>query len=512
MFPLKKVIALLVVAAAPLSSIAQPEQALGPASAPLSDLWGATGERWLPTGRLPDFSFAGYHRGEGAMPIYPQTASVRDFGARGDGASDDTQAFKDAIAATKQGAIFIPAGRYKITDFIYLRKSGLVLRGAGPDKTVLLFPKSLNEILPKASHTSSGQATVAYSFDYGFLTLEGKPGSRVLANITSDGKRGDSAIALDSTKGIVPGQSIQIRLQEDAQHSLKTYLYAGDPGDIRNGKKLDTKMVVKVLGVSGNTVTIDRPLRFATRKGWMPQVLAFEPDVTESGIEDLRMEFPDVPYLGHFKEPGFNAIELRGVAHCWVRNVQLHNADMGVLLAGDANFNTIDGVTISAYANRGALDGHHAFQAKHSQDNVISHFDIKARFVHDLSVEHASGNVYADGKGADLSFDHHKDSPYENLYTNLNAGAGKRIWISGGGDGLGRHAAAWATFWNIAADKPFILPPAGFSPALVNLVALDTAAASVKQNGGPWIESIPPSRISPQNIWRAQLKRRLARP
>src|SRR5690606_13038896 len=31
-------------------------------------LWGRTGERWSPTSRLPDFSYAGYRRGEAPLP------------------------------------------------------------------------------------------------------------------------------------------------------------------------------------------------------------------------------------------------------------------------------------------------------------------------------------------------------------------------------------------------------------------------------------------------------------
>ena len=39
----------------------------------LSDLYGASGEKWNPTGRLPDFSWAGYRSGEPipAVPVNP---------------------------------------------------------------------------------------------------------------------------------------------------------------------------------------------------------------------------------------------------------------------------------------------------------------------------------------------------------------------------------------------------------------------------------------------------------
>ena len=41
-----------------------------------------------------------------------ETVNVRDFGAVGDGETDDTQAFK---AAVQHGKVYVPAGTYKIT-------------------------------------------------------------------------------------------------------------------------------------------------------------------------------------------------------------------------------------------------------------------------------------------------------------------------------------------------------------------------------------------------------------
>ena len=50
---------------------------------------------WPPQGRLADFSFAGYRRGEEPLSTVPPGVSVKQFGAQGDGQSDDTQAFLD---------------------------------------------------------------------------------------------------------------------------------------------------------------------------------------------------------------------------------------------------------------------------------------------------------------------------------------------------------------------------------------------------------------------------------
>jgi len=434
-----------------------------------SPLWGEQGER-LDRERLPDFSYAGYHRGEAPIPEIAQATSVKDFGAVGDGVADDTAAIKQAIDATKAGAVFLPAGTYKITDFIWIGKPGVVLRGAGPERTILWFPRGLDEIHPREMHESRGLPTSGYSFDGAFVTIIGKYGNRPLAKIAAVAPRGGRSVSVDDASRLKVGQWLLVHAHEDAGQSLKTYLYSGDPGDVSHGKPLDTKMLVRVVAIEGTRVTLDRPLRFETRAAWDCALESFEPTVSECGIEEIGFKFPAIKYRGHFHENGANAIELRNVANCWVRNVHLHNADFGVNIV--ACQNTVDGVVITADAARAenepgnvACSGHHAFQCKEAEDNFITHFDIRTCYIHDLSVEHASGNVYADGHGQNLCFDHHKDTPYENLYTALDCGEGTRVWVCGGGAGLGRQCAGYGTFWGISAKRPVKAPPAGWGPA-----------------------------------------------
>lgn len=64
-----------------------------------------------------------------------QTVSIKDFGAVGDGAADDTAAIQAAIdyAVTACSDIFFPSGTYRITDTLILRDTvSLVLRGESP--------------------------------------------------------------------------------------------------------------------------------------------------------------------------------------------------------------------------------------------------------------------------------------------------------------------------------------------------------------------------------------------
>ena len=60
--------------------------------------------------------------------------SVMDYGAKGDGAANDTAAIRKAIAAAESangGVVFFPAGNYVIDDTIVVSKSGITLMGEG---------------------------------------------------------------------------------------------------------------------------------------------------------------------------------------------------------------------------------------------------------------------------------------------------------------------------------------------------------------------------------------------
>src|SRR5690606_1226522 len=58
-----------------------------------------------------------------------EITSVKDFGAKGDGVSDDTQAIQNAIA-NAAGEVYFPPGRYVVKEPITL-KSDLKISGSG---------------------------------------------------------------------------------------------------------------------------------------------------------------------------------------------------------------------------------------------------------------------------------------------------------------------------------------------------------------------------------------------
>src|SRR5258708_35760216 len=127
-----------------------------------SSLWGVAGEKWKSAGRLPDFSYAGYHAGEAKIPSpRAQWNLKRDFHATGDGHTDDSQALINAIQSIKSGVLFIPKGTYVISKRIDISKGNFVLRGAGSNQTVLFFPNSLTDLF---GNTSNGAGQSQWSF------------------------------------------------------------------------------------------------------------------------------------------------------------------------------------------------------------------------------------------------------------------------------------------------------------------------------------------------------------
>jgi len=479
--------------------------------AEVSALWGQSGEKWTPQSRLPDFSYAGYHSGEQPLPTVPPGVSVKAFGAKGDGIVDDSQAFIDAIASTKFGAIEVPPGRYKITRILEINRGGIVLRGAGPDKSILFCPVPLNDIKPNWGATTNGLTTSEYSWSGGMIGITGDYQGKTLTPVIAEAVRGDTVLSVESASGLKVGQRVQIFESDLPDDSLARHLYSDDPGD--TGKllgKTKASLVCKITRIDGNRVHFDRPLRCDIRLLWRPQIRNFTPTVTEVGIENLCFEFPNTPYMGHFKEVGFNAIALSKCSDCWVRNIKIVNADSGIFPSGI--FCTIQGVVFESNRTpdpKGKSTGHHGLSFGGS-DNFLTDFDFRTQFIHDISVDAgASGNVSANGKGEDLCFDHHKRCCYENLFTNIDAGIGSHLWRCGGGDALGKNCAARGTFWNIRAQRPQKEPAAAFGPLSMNFVALQTTQPSETKSDGKWFEAISPEAIFPQDIHKAQLARRL---
>jgi len=471
-----------------------------------SALWGEHGEKWTPQSRLPDFSHAGYHGGEVPLPAPAVVTDVKKLGALGDGTTDDTAAFRLAIAATSCGTIFIPAGRYLLTDTITIAKSGIVLRGAGIGRTVLVIPRSLEQI--HGAKTSAEGTKSSWAFQGGFIEVRGHDDGQKLTHVTVPAKRGDNRLVLKSTADITPGAWVRLLMNDDP--ALGRHLHA-DLQDVAPTTRKEMKhlcdWVARVTAIDGDAIVLDRPLRLDVRPEWQAEIWSWRPTVEEVGIESLSFEFAGVPKKKHLQEEGFNALDLHGVTNSWIRDVEVIDADNGLILGG-CRFCTIEGFVARAAKRTGKETGHHTLWATgKSQDNLFTGFKIATIYHHELTVEGcSSGNVFERGSGVSLALDHHSNAPYENLFTEIDVGAPNRLWICGGREDRGPHTAARTTLWNIRFSSGGKLPPIPHWPQINVIGVPDCTAITTPDH--EWIEPSDEG-VAPTNIYRAQLARRL---
>ena len=474
----------------------------------VSQLWGAAGEKWSPTSRLPDFSFAGYRRGEEPFRIPKEAINVTAFGARGDGVIDDTAAFKKAIAAGDGKVILIPAGRFVLSDVLEIRRSNVVLRGAGSDKTVLLFTKPLEELRPRPAKTDGNQPTSGWSWGGGLIMVGGREAApERVARVSSPAQRGTNRLTLERAM-FDAGDEVVLTVQDDQAKSLVNYLYRGQAGDISGLNNWKCRQVFRVTAANGNSVALDRPLRFDARREWQPRLESWRPAVTDVGVEGVAFEFPAKPYAGHFRELGFNPVVIEATAaHCWLRDLRIWNADSGPYING--SFCTLDGIRIGADAGRKSAQGHtgHHGITFYGHDGLCTNFSIETQFIHDVTVQSAMGCVYCAGRTANLNMDHHRWAPYENLFTDIDAGEGTRLFSSSGGGNRGAHTAAGSTFWNIRTRQP-ATKPRSLGIDAINIVGVRFRETRESLPADLWYEPIPPEQLQPANLYEAMRARR----
>ena len=408
------------------------------------------------------------------------------YGAVMDGVTDDGAAIQDAIddcGARGGGTVEVPEGIALVERTLVISSDNVVLRGAGKGETTIKIPHSLLYY----DYLSGKREGEGLAKSRAFLEIRGKPtrstdeGRNYVGKVLTETKAGYRSLQLDDASGIIAGEYIQLFMSDPrsgpAKKSLVGYLYESkDPksrcGDeclkeLRGWKDL-VRFMSRVVEVRGNTIVLERELPVDVRPEWQPVVFTLNEDtVQNSGIQDLTVEFNWIRTKKHLYEDGFNAIVLLDTAFSWVRNVEVVNADLNVVVRR-SNFVTVQGIVARVTKDRSHPSsrknmGHIGIGVHQSSDVDVSDFDLQERWWHDLSVSATMLCVFRNGKGKDINMDLHRSAPYMTLYENIDIGKGTRPFTSGN-PGAGKPTASYATFYNIRTsdDQPIKEPSCSF--------------------------------------------------
>lgn len=491
--------------------------------------------------------------GEKPLPDVPVWKNLKtDYGAKGDGVTDDTSKLQKAIdnfPGTSPGAIYLPEGTYRISERIVIKKPYLVIRGAGRDKTKIAFTRGIWAVYKEHCTPKLGYAWPAMLHFEGKTTLGrwslNRGSAPIIGKVIKPAPRGDTQITLDNASQIVPGKFYMMHVYNDKDghnsdpkqddKNFARYLL-GEQNPPTNRKPwLDAGLVqwyFKVSSKSGNTIDLYQPLPWDLRPTqWLTEIRYWTPNLTENGVEDLSIDFPpeSEPWKHSHKKTittkcddgitymdwgdGYHAIQL-DTWNSWIRNVKVTDVDNGILVGGF--YNTVTDVEIGNHdrRSRGHLGIHPGIAA---HELLIHNINFSnTGYVHDVTVSNHHHVVYSNiVHSEDLRLDAHGGYGTANLFTNISTADGKSLMGSGPWRGVAQ--AMLTTYWNIRVTNGNWLEGGTFNTEQwgANLIGVNGRQWSTDTSdpffvrAQPWIEKWPGELINPPNIYQAQLKKRL---
>ncbi len=268
--------------------------------------------------RIPDFSHAGYKGGGVPLPDVPVKITVDPV------PGDNTAHIRNAIRFAEnlpldengfRGAVHLNAGIYQVSGNITIRKSGVVLRGAGDgentvDNTILLVSDRV-----RGTVLTIGSENISWT--------QALPGTETNI-ITKRVPVGARNVEVEDASLFTIGDQIIIR-----HPSTQKWIDAVDGGGTEDAPHWqpgfhDIMYYREITGIRENIISVDAPVfnhldkNLATSYIYKPDT---EPFVTNTGVENLRIIIQTAgPESESHAE---NGIFFQGVRNGWADRVSL---------------------------------------------------------------------------------------------------------------------------------------------------------------------------------------------
>lgn len=297
--------------------------------------------------KIPDFSYAGYKNSEAPIPNVPVVKEISPING------DNTQFIQKAIDEVGnlplvngiRGALLLKKGKYNVSGTIYLKHSGVVLRGEGDGED----PNS-NTIIFGTGNTPDQRTIIIAGGVNNNLWNTQVSGTKT--NIISDVIFvGEKSFRVENVSKFKEGDNIII-VHPNTNEWLKAVDYGGTAAD-PNWTTNDALSILYnrfIKKIAGDTITIDAPVFYTLKKN-LSQSYIYKYDrsgiQTNIGIENLRVdiEIPvnDTPTNSNGNEQhAWEAIELCQIEDAWVKNCTMIHFGHSGIMTSTATRVTID--------------------------------------------------------------------------------------------------------------------------------------------------------------------------
>lgn len=480
---------------------------------------------------IPDFSNAGYKGGGVPIPYVATKETV--WPVPGDN-SFTIQAAIDRVSALPvdasgfRGAILLKMGIYPIEKPLFIKASGVVLRGEGSsDIGTILIGK-----IPKEKQTFARIGLVNISGSAGITTME-ETKQLITDKYVPVGARSFNIV---SAKAFKAGDRILVR-RDGNQEWIKEIGEDSVAAGRNRWRPFNITYDRIITEVKGNTIIIDAPIFTAieTRWGGGDIVKYNDERIEQSGVENLRgiseydptvrtvaygnmdrssFEDPKIRYEGeeYYSDENHVSIfiNISNAKNVWVRNMcALHFVNSVVQSNAGSKWITVqdcesrEPVSIRLGARR------FTYQMNGQFCLVQRCFSQKGRHSFVLQGPEASGNVYLDCQAVNPYSTSEPHNRWVNgvLYDNVKAPLTARYWkniIIG-------WAGANIVFWNCEGDFLIQKPPTAqnysFGHIGIAAVIFNTSLQDLSKPRG-YIESLD-RHVTPRSLYLTQLKDRL---
>ena len=471
-----------------------------------------------------DFSRVGYKNGDEPIPEVPVVMELEPSA----GEEDDTAYIQAAIDKVSElpmdqngirGALLLKKGTYRIANSVYIKASGVVLRGEGDstDGTVVLATgtEQYNPIIIQGSGSATKNGDQIQIVD----TYVGVGARTFTVEDASSLNLGDEII--------VYRPSTEEWISDIGMDQIPAPATQWAPGSY------DFQWQRRITKIDGNTITIESPITTALDKqygGGSVFKYTWEGRVSNCAVENIYM---DSTYTSDTDEKhGWMAVQIKNAVDCWVQHVTaIHYAYSCVSVENTAQRVTVQDCTCLDMKSRIVGGLRYSFNLCGQQILITRCYAETGRHDWVNGSQVLGPNVFYDNVSVQsnaVSEPHHRwasGTLYDNVVQkNPNSGGGTFEAVNRGNSGTGHGwAGANIVFWNCTSSATIVSKPPtaqNFAVGVGSLMPADEVADSVESTlsyankqggtqfeyegqpliGNGYIES-PTGPVTPQSLY-----------